>query len=139
MAMNHFAMIDMQSQLVPAGLFLLLGILAIISLRPKGSRGWALTAVAFFVAPTIALIWWAIVAFMSGDYITNEERFEDLWPFLAIGGIVGTAIALSVAAINLVVALSVAASNLVRNPNREIIATHGHPGDHQEEIIHGKE
>ena len=55
-----------------------------------------LVAMAFLGGPVVAMIFWAAYVFTAGEYITNKERFEDLWPILTIGVIVGTATAFSV-------------------------------------------
>jgi hypothetical protein len=125
--MDVFSLTDMRPQLVAAGLFLLIGLLVLVALRrrhARRTRGWALTIIAFLGGPVIAVIWWTIYAFLSGECITNADRFEELWPFLAIGGIVGTA-----------AALGVAASDLVRTRKPNHIAAHEHAAHHRHEVI----
>lgn len=99
-----FAMADMRAPIAVAATVLLLGVGALFALRsrrPKGRYEWMLAATAFGGGPVVAMIFWALYVFTAEGYITNTERFEDLWPFLIIGAIVGTATALAITMSNL--------------------------------------
>jgi len=95
-----FGMANMRGQIAAAAAVLLLGILALFAVRSNGASGkhrWMLAATAFLGGPIITMMFWVLYVFTAEGYITNKERLEDLWPFLIIGVIVGTATALGVA------------------------------------------
>jgi hypothetical protein len=94
-----FAMADMRANIAAAAAVLLLGVLLLATVRSRRARGGhrcVLVATAFLGGPVLAVVFWALYVFTAGEYINNKERFEDLWPILTIGVIVGTATALAV-------------------------------------------
>ena len=84
---------------------LLLGVLvlaAVRSSRATGGHRWMLVAAAFLGGPVMAMFFWALYVFTTDECINNKERFEDLWKFLIIGGVVGTATAFAITIGNVV-------------------------------------
>jgi hypothetical protein len=99
-----FAMTDMRAN-VAAAAVLLLGVLVLVAVRSSRATGghrWMLAAAAFLGGPAVAMTFWAIDVFTAEEYITKQDRFKDLWPFLIIGGVVGTATAFAITIGNVV-------------------------------------
>jgi peptidoglycan biosynthesis protein MviN/MurJ (putative lipid II flippase) len=110
------AMADMRAPVAAA--VLLLGVLVPVTVRSSRARGkhqWTLAAAAFLGGPVMAMMFWALYAFMATEYVNNKERFEDLWPLLIIGGVVGTATALAI---------------MIGNSLRQMISDRGREQEH---------
>jgi peptidoglycan biosynthesis protein MviN/MurJ (putative lipid II flippase) len=91
------AMADMRDPVAAA--VLLLGVLVLVTVRSSRARGkhqWTLAAAAFLGGPVMAVMFWALYAFTATEYVNNKERFDDLWPILVIGGVVGIAAACAI-------------------------------------------
>ena len=61
-----------------------------------------LVAAAFLGGPVMAMFFGALYVFTTVECINNKERFENLWKFLIIGGVVGTATAFAITIGNVV-------------------------------------
>jgi hypothetical protein len=110
------AMTDMRAPVAAA--VLLLGVLALVTVRSSRARGkyqWTLAAAAFLGGPVMAGMFWALYVFTATEYMNNKERFDDLWPLLIIGGVVGTATAFAI---------------MVGNSLRQMISDRGREQDH---------
>jgi uncharacterized membrane protein YwzB len=94
-----FAMADMRGQLAAAAAVLLLGMLLLAAVRARRARGGhrcVPVATAFLGGPVVAVVFWALDVFIVDKCVNNAERFEELWPILIIGVIVGTATAFAI-------------------------------------------